>query len=138
MLRKAIHSGLQNRCRHIPVKLSVKKCGQKKLCVINISLKTVSNLKSKKMIVICAQETKNFKNSFKLQSEYFHFPFLIENDSWKFELLDTDWPSHTSFINFMEWKSMLEKYDCNNEISRQSSLSLINGEAEEREWVEFL
>ena len=33
---------------------------------------------------------------------------------------------------------MLEKYDCNNEISRQSSLSLINTEAEEREWLEFL
>ena len=100
---------------------------------MNISLKTVSNLKSKKTMVICAQETKNLKNSFQLQSEHFHFPFLIENDSWKFELLDTDWPSHTSFINFMEWKSMLEKYDCNNEISRQSSLSLIISEAEERE-----
>ena len=100
---------------------------------MNISLKTVLNLKSKKIIVICAQEIKNLKNSFQLQSEHFHFPLLIENDSWKFELLDTGWPSHTSFINFMKWKSMLEKYDCNKEISRQSSLSLVNSEAQERE-----
>ena len=51
---------------------------------MNIFLKTVSNLKSKKTMVICAQETKNLKNSFQLQSEHFHFPFLIENDSWKY------------------------------------------------------